>query len=266
MLNIFSYSMIREAIPSDKLHILKFCKNTFSWGDYIKDVWDFWLSEGNLLVIEKNIPVGICHAVFSLNQVWIEGIRINSDYRRQGLASKLVKKVELMAIQKQIPISLMLIDVQNTLSLLMAQNLDYKIHQTWHFYSLLPQKNTNNEISFGNIIQENDFSHYVKSWRWLPLDQEILLSLDSKNFIVYSSKKGQRTIAILEDSEHFEKTLIVTLFAGSKSNTMNILSFLQNYGFEKNYRRIQILTKESLPKFRKLEHKILFHLMQKLLS
>ena len=266
MLNIFLYSMIREAIPSDKIHILKFCKNTFSWGDYIKDVWDYWLSEGKLLVIEKNTPIGICHAVFSINQVWIEGIRINSDYRRQGLASKLIKKVELIAIQKKIPISLMLIDVQNALSLLMAQNLDYKIYQNWYFYSLLPQKNITDEIFFGNIIQENEFSHYVKSWRWLPLDKEILFYLDSKNFIVYSTKKGQRTIAILEDSEHFEKTLIVTLFAGSKSNTMNILSFLQNYGFEKNYRRVQILTKESLPKFRKLEHKILFHLMQKLLS
>ena len=198
--------------------------------------------------------------------MWIEGIRINSDYRRQGLASKLVKKVEFLAIQKQIPISFMLIDVQNTLSLLMAKNLDYKIHQTWHFYSLLPQKNINAEISFGNIIQENEFSHYVKSWRWVPLDKETLFSLESKNFIVYSSKKGQRAIAILEDSEHFEKTLIVTLFAGSKNNTINILSFLQDYGFEKNYRRVQILTKESLPKFRKLEHKILFHLMQKLLS
>lgn len=70
----------------------------------------------------------------------------------------------------------------------------------------------------------------------------------------------------MEDSEHFEKTLIVTLFAGSKNNTMNIISFLQNYGFEKKYQRLQILTKETLPEFKNLEQKISFHLMQKLLS
>jgi hypothetical protein len=69
--------VIREATSSDKLPILKFCTNTFSWGDYIKDVWKYWFSEGNLLVIEKNIPIGICHALFLKNQVWIEGIRIN---------------------------------------------------------------------------------------------------------------------------------------------------------------------------------------------
>ena len=258
--------VIREAKPSDKLHILKFCKNTFSWGDYIKEVWDYWLSEGKLLVIEKKIPIGFCHAVFSKNQVWIEGIRINSDFRRQGLASNLIIQVESLAIQKQIPISLMLIDTENLSSLLMAKNLEYKINQTWNFYSLLPKENNSHEISFGNIIQNNEFSHYVKSWRWLPLDQETLSSLNSKNCIVYSKKGKNQSIAILEDSEHFEKTLIVTLFAGSKSNTENIISFLQNFGFEKKYQRLQILTKETLPEFRNLEHKISFHLMQKLLS
>ena len=258
--------MIREAKPSDKLHILKFCKNTFSWGDYIKEVWDYWLSEGKLLVIEKKIPIGFCHAVFSKNQVWIEGIRINSDFRRQGLASNLIIQVESLAIQKHIPISLMLIDTENLSSLLMAKNLEYKINQTWNFYSLLPKENNSHKISFGNIIKNNEFSHYVKSWRWLPLDQETLSSLNSKNCIVYSKEGKNQSIAILEDSEHFEKTLIVTLFAGSKSNTENIISFLQDFGFEKKYQRLQILTKETLPEFRNLEHKISFHLMQKLLS
>ncbi len=258
--------VIRTAKPSDKLHILKFCKNTFSWGDYIQDVWDYWLSEGHLLVIEKTIPIGVCHAVFSKKQVWIEGIRINSDFKRQGLASDLIMRIESLAIQKQIPTSLMLIDTENLSSLSMAQNLGYKINQTWKFYSLLPEENNSHEISHGNLIQNHEFSHYVKSWRWKPLDNKTLSSLNSENCIIHSNKGNNQAIAILADSEHFEKTLIVTLFAGSKSNTMNIISFLQNFGFEKKYQRLQILTKETLPEFKNLEHKISFHLMQKLLS
>jgi hypothetical protein len=257
---------IREAKSSDKSHVLKFCKNTFSWGDYIKDVWDYWLSEGNFLVLEKTVPIGICHALFSKKQVWIEGIRINSDFKRQGLASNLIKKIESMAIQRKIPISLMLIDTKNLPSLLMSQNLGYKIYQTWKFYSLLPQKNNSKEISFGKIIKTKEFSHYVKSWRWIPLDKEKILSLNSNNCIIYSKNKGNKTIAILENSEHFKKTLIVTLFAGSKDNTISVISYLQNLGFEKKYQRLQILTKETLPEFRNLEYKISFHLMQKLLS
>jgi len=257
--------MIRLAKSSDKSHILKFCKNTFSWGDYIQDVWDHWLSEGNLLVIEKTNPIGVCHAVFSKNQVWIEGIRINSDFKRQHLASNLISKVESLAIQKQIPISLMLIDTENTPSLLMAQNLGYKINQTWKFYSLSPRENPSYEISYEKIIQNNNLSHYVKSWRWIPLDNDTISFLNSKNCIVQSKKDKDPAIAILADSEHFEKTLIVTLFSNSKESSSHIISFLQNYAIENNYERIQILTKEQLSFHDSLEHKLSFHLMKKIL-
>jgi len=258
--------LIRKAKSSDKLDILRFCQNTFSWGDYIKDVWNYWLSEGHLLVIEKNLPIGVCHAVFLKKHVWIEGIRIDINFRRQGLASNLINHIEKMALKKQIPVLLMLIETENSQSLFMARNLDFKIKQTWKFYLLLPKKNIPHGVSFGNIISNDEFPYYVKSWRWLPLNKETIAKLNSKNQIIFSKIKGKKAIAILEVSEHFEKTLIVTLSAGSKINTLNVISFLQNYGFEKNYHRIQILTKETLPEFKNLEQKISFHLMQKLLS
>lgn len=258
--------MIREAKHSDKKQVLEFCINTFSWGDYVKDVWDYWISEGNLFVIEENKPLGICHAVFYTNQVWIEGIRIHPDFRKRGLASKLVKHIESIAKNKKISTSLMLIDTENDPSLLMAKQLGYEINQTWKFYSLLSRKNSDFVVSFGNPFQKNEQTHYVKSWRWIPLDDNQISNLVSKNNIVYCHKDGKKSVAILEESEHFEKTLIVTLFAGTEFNTKNVLLFLENFAFEKNYKRIQILSKESIPSFNNLEHKLSFHLMQKLLS
>jgi GNAT superfamily N-acetyltransferase len=257
--------MIREATSSDKHHILEFCRNTFSWGDYIEDVWDYWLSEGILLVYMKNNPIGISHAVFMKDHVWIEGIRIDPSFRRQGIASNLVEQIETRAIKNEIPTSLMLIDSQNIPSLTMSENLGYKKYQTWNFYSLLPQKTNSVELSFGSDLKENEFPHYVKSWRWLSLDEETTSHLNSKNCVIRSGTVNKST-AILEDSEHFKKTLIVTLFAESESNTTNLLSFLQNYGYEKNYQRVQILTKEKLPKLQNLDFKLSFQLMQKLLS
>ena len=258
--------MIRKANPSDKQGVMKFCENTFSWGDYIKDVWDYWLSEGNLHVFEKNKPVGISHAVFLKNHVWIEGIRVAPEFRRQGLASRLIENIESLAVRKNICISLMLIDTQNSPSLYLAQKSGYIVSQTWNFYSLLPKKKKSENISFEKIIKENDFPHYVKSWRWISLDDETISVLESENRIIHSGYGADKTMAILEDSEHFKKTLIVTLFAGSKNTLKNIISFLQNYGFEKNYERLQILTKEELPKLDNLDCKISFHLMRKLLS
>lgn len=258
--------MIREAKNSDKDDVLKFCINTFSWGDYVKDVWDFWLSEGNLFVIEEDQPIGICHAVFYPNQVWIEGIRINPNFRRCGLASKLVEHTESIAKNKKISRSLMLIDTENEPSLLMAKQLGYKIYQTWKFHSLLSKKNNDFDISYGCPLQKNVQTHYVKSWRWLPLDDKEISYLLSKNDIIYCDKDGKMAMAILTESDHFEKTLIVTLFSGSIFNTKNILSFIQDFSFKKNYQRIQILSKEPLSYFSDLEHKLSFHLMQKELS
>jgi hypothetical protein len=76
---------------------------------------------------------------------------------------------------------------------------------------------------------------------------------------------GKISVAIVGDYKHHEKTLIVTLFSGSFETLSNIISYLQNYAIEKNYERIQILTKEKLSSFDSLEYKISFNLMKKTL-
>jgi len=258
--------MIRDANASDKTHILKFCKDTFSWGDYIDQVWDFWLAEDHLFLYEKQFPVGICHAFYTEDQIWIEGIRIDPHFRRQKIASELVNHAESIGQKKNIRFSYMLIDAENTSSLSMANSLDYDIFQTWNFYSLMPKRNSNFDIYFEESLDRQLYSHYVKSWRWLPLDDTVLSTFYKKNKIVKSNVDDNVSIAILTDSDHFDKTLIVTLFSGSQNTTSQIISFLQNYGVEKNYERIQILTKEQLSPFNSLEHRISFHLMKKSLT
>jgi len=254
---------IREANDSDKIPVLKFCKNTFSWGDYVEHVWDYWISEGHLLLAQKLDPVGICHAFYSDNQVWIEGIRIESAFRRQNIASKLVKHAEITGLEKNLSFSYMLIDTENSVSVSMAQSLNYEIFQTWNFYSIEPRNNSNYNVTFEKSINSKSFSHYVKSWRWLPIDDVTLESFYEQNRIVNSSIDNKNSVAIITESEHFDRTLIVTLFSNSDESTCEILSYLQNFAWEKNYERIQILTKEKLPHFDTLESKISFYLMKK---
>lgn len=255
---------LRDANRSDKNTVLEFCKNTFSWGDYIPDVWDFWIDEGGLFVIEKDCPLGMCHAFFSNHQVWIEGIRVSPYTRRKGLASKLISHVESLALKKDIHLSLMLIDTENYSSLCMAKNLDYEAVETWKFYSLIPKQNKDYGVKFG-ITKKNLLSHYVKSWRWLPLDDNTIESLNSNCKIICSGEKNNTSFAILTDSEHFEKILIVTMYVDSENTPNDLVSYIQNYGFNKGYHRIQILTKEFLPNFSGMEYRISFNLMKKLL-
>ncbi|MHA7734536.1 GNAT family N-acetyltransferase [Nitrosopumilus sp. S6] len=258
--------MIRNAKSSDKLQVLKFCQNTFSWGDYVEHVWDFWLNEDLLFVYEKQFPVGLCHAFFSENQIWIEGIRVDSNFRKQKIASELVNHVESIGKRNGALFSFMLIDVENSISLSMAQSLNYKIFQTWNFYSLEPKKNSNFNIVFANSLDHHICTHYVKSWRWLPINDTTISKFIQQNKIIQSKIDDTVSTAILSDSEHFEKTLVVTLFSGSQKTTSQILLFLQNHAMQNNYTRIQILTKEKLQKSDLLEQKLSFHLLRKNLS
>ena len=257
---------VRDANNLDKIPILKFCKNTFSWGDYIEHVWDFWLSEGHLFLAQKQSPVGICHAFYSKSQIWIEGIRIDPNSRRQNIASKLVKHAETLGREKNLLFSYMLIDTENSESLCLATSLNYDIFQTWNFYSLEPKINLNHNVTYEKSLDRQLYSHYVKSWRWLPIDDKTLTSFYDENRIVKSHVNDEYSIAFLTDSEHFDRTLIVTLFSNSDDSALEIISFLQNFGIEQNYERIQILTREKLPDFDSLESKISFHLMKKSLT
>ncbi len=257
---------IREAKISDKTSILKFCKNTFSWGDYIEKVWSSWLEEGSLFLFEKKSPVGICHAFYSQNQIWIEGIRIDPNHRREMIASKLVIHAESIGKKNQKLFSYMLIDTENKNSISMADSLNYEKFQTWNYYSLIPKKNSNFKIEFEKSSSIDIFDFYVDSWRWIKTNEKLLNNLSSQKKIIKSNLNGKISAAIIGNYKHIDNTLIVTLFSGSSDTLSNILSYLQNFGFENNYERIQILTNQKLEYFDSLEYKISFYLMKKFLD
>ena len=254
---------IRDAASSDKNLVLKFCKNTFSWGDYVDKVWSSWLDEGNLFLFEEEFPIGICHAFYFQNQIWIEGIRIDPNFQRQKIASKLVTHAELIGKNNGALFSFMLIDTENKKSIFMANSLNYKAFQIWNYYSLNPKKNLNFKIKFDKSVNSDIFPFYVDSWRWIKTTKKILFNLFIQNRIIKSNFNGKTSVAIIGDYKHLDKTLIVTLFSGSFDTLSDILSYLQNYAIEKNYERIQILTKEKLQSFNSLEYKISFNLMKK---
>src|SRR3972149_1851773 len=219
ILNSFSNLMIdmelRKAKSSDKNQVLEFCKTTFSWGDYISDVWDNWILEGNLLVLTENdVPVAICHCSINSEQLWIEGIRVNKNLRRRGFAKRLIQESEFIGKNNNSKISQMLIATNNQKSLNLAGSLTYKKDEIWNFYSLLPKK-----INYKSII---DFilsftSFYVRSWRWLQLTNTNVKSLINEKKILYSEHKGTiNALAIFTKSDHFKNILMLTLIFGNE--------------------------------------------------
>lgn len=265
---------INLANQSDKAPVIEFCKNTFSWGDYISEVWDYWINEGTLLAAYQNhLPVAICHVlpILSVNQIWIEGIRVDPKFRRKGIGQSLILEAEKLGKQKNCKHSFMLIASTNTNSLSLAKKLNYKIFETWAFFSLTPNKNDKNiPIQYTKspkkitdyLGEKNLF--FVKSWRWIPLNQFSMPALLKNKKIIFSNEQKTKVLAVITDSEHFSSTMLITLLEGSELGINEFLKFIQNYGFEHNYKRLQILTKQkTLPELVGLDKKIIFYLMRK---
>lgn len=84
---------VRSAQPQDKEAVLAFCIRTWDWGDYIDRVWDDWLvdPQGNLFVAVTNEqPTGIAHLrMINTTDAWLEGLRVDPNYRQQGIATAL---------------------------------------------------------------------------------------------------------------------------------------------------------------------------------
>lgn len=88
-----AYIDVRPARPEDREAVLAFCRNTWEWGDYIDQTWDEWLRNpaGRLFVatVEER-PAGIVHLdMLTTIDAWLEGLRVDPQYRQQGLARAL---------------------------------------------------------------------------------------------------------------------------------------------------------------------------------
>jgi GNAT superfamily N-acetyltransferase len=84
---------VRLAREEDREAVLAFCRQTWDWGDYIADVWETWLHDPNsafFVAVQDGRPVGIANLrMLNAQEAWMEGMRVDPAYRKQGVASEL---------------------------------------------------------------------------------------------------------------------------------------------------------------------------------
>jgi GNAT superfamily N-acetyltransferase len=87
--------IIRPARPDDRSAVERICAHTWEWGDYIPEVWDEWLADkrGVLQVgqLDGHV-VAVNRLIFqSPDEVWLEGMRVDPDHRREGIGWQFMK-------------------------------------------------------------------------------------------------------------------------------------------------------------------------------
>ena len=86
---------IRPAQPGDRPDMQRICAHTWDWGDYVPEAWDMWLADegGGLTVGEiGGRVIAVSKATFQPGgQVWLEGMRVDPNYRQRGVAGRFLE-------------------------------------------------------------------------------------------------------------------------------------------------------------------------------
>jgi GNAT superfamily N-acetyltransferase len=204
----------RHAKQSDKNNALKFCTDTFEWGDYIEEVWDDWNSDPNgyLTVAEEEEDSGVIaalsHAYICPNRkrVWLEGVRVNPNFRRRSIGTELIKRMVQYGKEQGAKEAAGLVSVKNLASQAMMEKNGFVVTSRWTYCYISTTASTvfqkpdtgqariatskDREI-IGNYLKQSQIfraaaENYEHLWRWYRLDlsSDILQNLIENRKII----------------------------------------------------------------------------------
>jgi GNAT superfamily N-acetyltransferase len=207
----------RIATVHDKDYVLDFCKNTFSWGDYIDRVWDIWIREPDSILLvavvnENNIekPIAISHGILIPEKIgWIEGIRVDPKYRSQKLGTNMFLHILDYARKNGALYSSAIVSINNEPSKGLMEKLGFKVISKWSYLSikpiaLLPELNNfmidnspttkvanlNEYQQILNFLNQSDIfkasgKKFVNSWRWYDLTEDrVKMMINNRQVII----------------------------------------------------------------------------------
>jgi N-acetylglutamate synthase-like GNAT family acetyltransferase len=256
---------IRPARKSDKDEILSFCLNTFSWGDYIDRVWDYWYLEehGQLFVVEsdgKKKKIATSHVAICPdgNTIWLEGVRVHPNYRRSYIATALISKMMEYGRWKGAQQAFAIVDRTNFSSRRMMEKNGFKVVSKWLYCSIGNKpKWQKSDARIANVDDIDDIWQYLQgskiyhlsakryfdSWRWYAFNRKTLKNFvkDQRVIVIGQSIDG---VAIINKHGYWDRTKmlqIVYLDSVSVSSLRSLLSFVTNTYLDGKFDTLQLL-------------------------
>jgi ribosomal protein S18 acetylase RimI-like enzyme len=259
--------MIRPARKSDKDEILSFCINTFSWGDYINRVWDYWYAEknGQLFVVESGgEKIAMSHVAICPEGkgIWVEGIRVHPDHRRSYIATMLLAKMLEYGRRKGAQEASAIVDATNFASQSMMEKNGFRVVSKWMYYDALStprhqesnarMANADDIDDIWQYLQQSKIyrlsgKRYVKSWHWYTFDRRALLNFVKEERVIVTSLPIDG-IAIINKHGYWDRTnilQIVYLDIASASSLRHLVSFITNLYLDGKFDSLQLVCYDS---------------------
>ncbi|HEY7079785.1 MAG TPA: GNAT family N-acetyltransferase [Nitrososphaeraceae archaeon] len=275
---------IRPAQLNDRNDVLKFCVNTFDWGDYIDRVWNSWYSDSNgRLIIAEYEPdwytvesntgikssaiVAVSHVYLCPNRkvIWLEGIRIRSDYRRRHIATELIRKMLEYGIEQNAKESAAIVSTNNVPSQLLMQRNGFTKISKWNYFSGYVTRNDSSTNGYkvkvaiwddidsifkylkSSEIFKISGESYVDMWRWYTLDPTSLFHLITNKSVLVVENSDYSIAGIAIINKDYDKQLQI-LYLDTNINHLSVLKHLILYAINldclkiKENERLQIFS------------------------
>jgi ribosomal protein S18 acetylase RimI-like enzyme len=258
---------IRPARKSDKDEILSFCINTFSWGDYISRVWDYWYAEknGQLFVVESGgEKIAMSHVAICPESkgIWLEGIRVHPAHRRSYIATMLLAKMLEYGRRKGAQEASAIVDATNFASQSMMEKNGFRVVSKWMYYNAISTlRHQESEARIANVddidniwqyLQQSKIYHlsgkrYVKSWHWYTFGRRELLNFVKEERVIVTSLPIDG-VAIINKHGYWDRTnilQIVYLDIASVSSLPHLVSFITNLYLDGKFDSLQLICYNS---------------------
>lgn len=259
---------IRQAQDSDKQPILQFCKNTFSWGDYIDVAWDLWMKDrkGRLYIADSNAEsVAVGHVAICpyKDSIWLEGVRVRQDHRKHGIASALVNTMLEFGRKRGATDALGIVASRNFASQRMMEKCGFRAVSDWAYLATereIARKKSDARLA---IVDElDDVLHYLSesqiyrlsdcrymnTWRWYPIDRRALRSfIDRKRLL--ATGRPINGIAILNMDGYWNRKdllQLVYLDSSSPESISSLVTFATNLYMLGGFKRLHVMCQRSL--------------------
>lgn len=249
---------IRAAKKSDKVAVLAFCNNTFEWGDYIDQVWDRWCRDRNGIVLVAEVEerskqykkrrssvIAVSHIYLFRHKkaIWLEGIRVSPNYRRNNVATKLINKMIAYGKEKGANEASAIVAYSNIPSRSMMQKNGFVKISKWSYYSTdkIPQRDdrltsrskvaavkdigkVHNYLKQSRIFKLSG-ERYVSSWRWYFIDSNTLAYLVRKKRVLITGNDCIEGVAIINRDRNGNVFQLVYLDASNLSRMEDLIRF-----------------------------------------
>jgi ribosomal protein S18 acetylase RimI-like enzyme len=169
---------IRSARAEDREAVLAFCAQTWSWGDYVEYTWDQWLynPQGQLLVATADgEPVGVANMqMLDETNAWLEGLRVDPSYRRQGIARALTERALLEAMQCGAAYARLMIEATNEASIQLVESLHMRRVGSLMLYDATPlasppARSVRESVQLATQDDLDDIVNYLNVSNMFPL-------------------------------------------------------------------------------------------------